>query len=200
MRRALNGQAIRPIRRTLKAQRNLRQRQERALKEQDLDTWRRTKAVLSYLQGKATNQVAEEAAVDRSTISRWLQRYDRDGLAGLETHSAPGAAPRLRLEQRDLLGALIDAGPQAAGFDSGVWTGPMIGQVIKERFGVEYHQHHIPKLLHQLGFSVQRPRKRLARADKEAQAQWVRERFPEIKKKPLPAGASSCLETKSASG
>ena len=44
-------------------------------------------------------------------------------------------------------------------------------------------------LLHQLGFSVQRPRKRLARADAEAQAQWLREKLPAIKKKPRPAAA-----------
>jgi transposase len=36
------------------------------------------------------------------------------------------------------------------------------------RIGVRYHNHHIPRLLHQLGLSVQRPRKRLARADQVA--------------------------------
>jgi transposase len=55
---------------------------------------------------------------------------------------------------------------------------------------VRYHNHHVPRLLHQLGFSVQRPRKRLAKADVEAQAYWLRERFPAIKKKPLRAAAS----------
>jgi transposase len=66
----------------------------------------------------------------------------------------------------------------------------MIGDVIEQRFGVRYHNHHVPRLLHQLGFSVQRPRKRLAKADVEAQAYWLRERFPAIKKKPLRAAAS----------
>ena len=41
----------------------------------------------------------------------------------------------------------------------------MIGDLIEDRFGVRYHNHHVPRLLHQLGFSVQRPRKRLARAE-----------------------------------
>ena len=40
----------------------------------------------------------------------------------------------------------------------------MIGDLIEERFGIRYHNHHVPRLLHQLGFSVQRPRKRLASA------------------------------------
>jgi len=52
----------------------------------------------------------------------------------------------------------------AAGYPSGVWTGPMIGDLIERRFGVRYHKHNVPRLLHELRFSVQRPRKRLARA------------------------------------
>lgn len=66
----------------------------------------------------------------------------------------------------------------------------MIGDLIEDRFGVSYHNHHIPRLLHQLGFSVQKPRKRLARADAGAQEYWLRERFPAIKKKRAPVAAS----------
>ncbi|MBN2344288.1 MAG: winged helix-turn-helix domain-containing protein, partial [Deltaproteobacteria bacterium] len=64
------------------------------------------------------------------------------------------------------------------------------GFTIEERFGVRYHNHHIPRLLHKLGFSVQRPRKRLARADAEEQEIWIRQKFPAIKKKQKPVAAS----------
>jgi hypothetical protein len=37
-----------------------------------------------------------------------------------------------------------------------MWTGALVGQWIEQRFGVHYHPQHIPRLLHQLGFSVQR--------------------------------------------
>lgn len=59
----------------------------------------------------------------------------------------------------------------------------MIGDVIEQRFAVHYHIHHVPRRLHQLGCSVRRPRKRLARTDVEAQAYWLRVRLPAIKKK-----------------
>jgi transposase len=89
--------------------------------------------------------------------------------------------------QRAELTRLVEAGPIAAGFTSGMWTGPMVGQLIRERFGINYHNHTIPRILHELGFSVQRPRKRLARADHEQQEVWIKERLPAIKKKPRPA-------------
>lgn len=59
----------------------------------------------------------------------------------------------------------------------------MIGDLIEERYGVRYHNHYVPRLLHSLGFSVQRPRNRIARADAAAQAQWLKKRLPEIKKR-----------------
>ena len=72
----------------------------------------------------------------------------------------------------------------AYGLDNGVWASPMIAWVIEEEFGVTYHPGHVRKLLHALDFSVQRPRRVLARADAVAQDRWHRRTYPQIKKKP----------------
>ena len=156
--------------------------------------------MLGYIEGRRVIELAAEAGVTRGSVNRWLQGYEAMGVEGLVTGKAPGPAPKLSEAQQDELGAWIEAGPQAAGYTSGVWTGPMIGDLIEQRFRVRYHNHHVPRMLNQLGFSVQRPRKRLARADVQAQATWLRERFPAIKKKQRPAAASSCSETRRASG
>lgn len=112
------------------------------------------------------------------------------GAEGLRTGKAPGPRPKLSDAQREELRGVIERGPQEAGFSTGLWTGPMVGDLIRQRYGVRYHNHYVPELLHQLGFSVQRPRKRLARADAAAQDAWLRERFPAIKKKLRPVAAS----------
>jgi transposase len=127
--------------------------------------------------------LAVELDVTRGAVNRWLQWYEAMGIEGLVTATAPGPAPKLSEAQRNVLADLVEAGPLAAGYPSGVWTGPMVGDLIERRFGVHFHKHNVPRLLHELGFSVQRPRKRLARADAEAQATWLRERLPAIKKK-----------------
>lgn len=166
----------------------------------DLDTWRRSTAIRRYIDGKRVVVICEELGVARSTINTWMCWYNALGADGLRTRKAPGRAPRLSQEQRAELIVLIEAGPQACGFTAGIWTGPMIGSLILERFGVQYHNHHVPRLLNQLGFSVQRPRKRLARADQEQQAKWINERLPEIKKKRLLAEGRSSSRTRPASG
>ena len=139
--------------------------------------------MLGYIDGRRVIELAAELDVSRGAVNRWLQWYEVMGVGGLLTGKPPGPAPKLAGAQRRELAALVEAGPLAAGYSSGVWTGPMIGDLIERLFGVHYHRHNVPRLLHELGFSVQRPRKRLARADAEAQATWLRERLPAIKKR-----------------
>jgi transposase len=181
--RSKTGEAIGPRGRSPTGKRNLQRFIRQSERDGDLDRWRRGRAVLGYIEGRRVVELAAEAGVTRGSVNRWLQWYEALGVEGLLTGQAPGRAPKLTEAQQDELAALIDAGPQAAGYTSGVWTGPMIGDLIENRFGVRYHNHHVPRMLNQLGFSVQRPRKRLARADAEAQATWLREKFPAIKKK-----------------
>lgn len=190
MARSKNGEAISPERRTPKAQRELREFIRDAEKRGDLGEWRRGRAVLGYIEGRRVAELCVEADVSRGSVNRWLQWYEAAGVEGLATSKAPGPEPKLSPEQSQELARLIEEGPLAAGYQSGVWTGPMIGDLIEERFGVRYHNHHVPRLLHRLGFSVQRPRKRLAKADAQAQATWLKKTFPQIKKKPGDAGAS----------
>jgi transposase len=188
--RSKTGEAISAVRRTPTAQKKLRRFIAAAEARGDLDCWRRGRAVLGYIENRRVVDLASEAGVTRGSVNRWLQWYEADGLDGLLTGIPPGAPPRLSEPQRAELTAIVEAGPLAAGYQSGVWTGPMIGDLIEQRFAVRYHTHYVPELLHQLGFSVQRPRKRLARADVAAQEYWLRVRFPAIKKKRRPAAAS----------
>jgi transposase len=161
-----------------------------ANKRKDLDEWRRGRAVRGYIDGRTVISLAAELGVQRGAVNKWLQWYEAEGADGLRTSKPPGSAPRLTEEQLSKLGQIIEDGPVAVGYQSGVWTGPMIGDLIERMFGVRYHNHYVPRLLNHLGFSVQRPRKRLARADLEKQAYWLRTTFPAIKKKQRPAEGS----------
>ena len=190
MARSKKGEAISARRRSASARKELRRFIKDRVKEKRLDEWRRGRAILGYIEGRRVVDLAVELDVTRGSINRWLQWYEALGVEGLITASPPGPAPKLTDEQREELVALVEAGPLAAGYPSGVWTGPMIGDLIERRFGVRYHKHNVPRLLHELRFSVQRPRKRLARADALAQATWWNETFPAIKKKRSPAADS----------
>jgi transposase len=116
----------------------------------------------------------------------------------LEGHRA-GRPPAISERQRQQLADILESGPVAYGFSSGVWTCPMIARVIEDEFSLSYHPAHVSRILHSLEFSVQRPQKMLARADKALQSKWIRYRYPNLKKKPKAKRRPFSSKTKPAS-
>ena len=147
---------------------------------------KRLQAVVLNAEGRTSGELATVLKAPRSKVSEWLWRYQEYGVEGLLEGYRSGRPAELTAPQRTQLGDILDSGPVAYGLDSGVWTSPMIAWVIEEEFGVHYHPGHVRKLLHGLGFSVQRPRRVLARADAEEQDRWHRRTYPNLKKKPKP--------------
>lgn len=145
---------------------------------------KRLQAVLLNSQGRTSGELAEILRAPRSKVSEWLARYQAHGLEGLLEGQRSGRPAQLTSAQRQQLGDILDSGPVAYGLDTGVWTSPMIAWVMQEEFGVDYHPGHVRKLLHEIGFSVQRPKRILARADRAQQDRWHRRTYPNLKKKP----------------
>jgi len=161
---------------------------------------RRLHAVVLNMEGRTAPEIASLLKVHRSKVSIWLHHWQHWGREGILEGHRSGRPKELSHQQLQTLADILDSGPVAYGFHSGVWTCPMVSRVIEEEFSVPYHPAHVSRILHQLDFSVQRPRKVLARADKQAQSRWVRYRYPDIKKKPKAKEPPSSSRTKPPSG
>jgi transposase len=151
---------------------------------------RRLHAIQLNLDGHRSPEIARILSVHRANVSLWLRHWQDAGLEGLLEGHRAGRPSGLDTQQQERLSAIVRAGSLDYGFKSGVWTAPMIGEVIRQEFGVRYHPGHVRKLLYGLGFSVQRPKKLLARADPKAQQRWIRYTYPRLKKKPARKGRS----------
>lgn len=147
---------------------------------------KRIHAVILNSEGRSSGEIAYLLKAPRSRVSEWLANYEAYGLEGLLEGFRSGRPALLSEAQLEDLADIVDSGPMAYGFDCGVWTSPMIARVIAERFGLGYHPGHVRKLLHRIGFSVQRPRRVLARADAAQRERWQRKTFPNLKKKRKP--------------
>jgi transposase len=143
---------------------------------------RRIHAVLLNHQEHTSGEIAQMLEAPRSKVSLWLGQYESYGWEALLEGHRSGRPQELTSTQVSQLDGIIDSGPVAYGFTSGVWTSPMIGRVIEEEFSVSYHPGHVRKLLKAMGFSVQRPRRQLAKADPVAQDRWQRYTYPRLKK------------------
>lgn len=145
---------------------------------------KRLRAVVLNAEGHSSGEIARILKAPRSKASEWLQLYETHGVEGLLEGHRCGRPPGLDAKQRQELEDILDSGPVAYGLDTGIWTSPMIAWVIEEEFGIQYHPGHVRKILPDIGFSVQRPKRVLAKADTAAQDRWRRYTYPNLKKKP----------------
>ena len=86
-------------------------------------------------------------------------------------------------------------GPMAHGYATQLWTLARVAEVIERVTGVRYHPGHVWRLLHELGWSVQRPARRAAERDEEAIARWVKKDWPRVTKARDAAGRGSSSTT-----
>lgn len=173
---------------------------KQALREGAYRVATRLHAIVLNMEGKSAPEIADILKVHRSKVCIWLRNWQENGMDGILEGHRSGRPPAMSAGQRQDLADILDSGPVAYGFTSGVWTSPMVARVIKEEFSISYNPAHVSRILHDIGFSVQRPRKMLAKADKTIQSRWVRYKYPNIKKKPRGKGRRSSSKTKPASG
>jgi transposase len=151
----------------------------------------RLRCLLLCDEGKTMDQAARTSEVARSTVAEWIRKYRQGGLQAVRDRGPyVGKSPRLSPDQYQELRAIIRGGPEAAGLYTGVWTAAVVAEVLRKRFGVRLSLSQIRRTLRKLGFSVQYPRQKLSKADKECQRTWVEVELPDIKKKSKKKAAS----------
>jgi transposase len=170
------------VRLTDKKAQELSALQREAERDGEYRVARRIHAVLLNHQRHTSGEIADLLGAPRSKVSLWLGQYETYGWEALLEGHRSGRPKELTSAQLLHLDGLIDSGPIAYGFSSGVWTSPMIRRVIEQEFNVHYHPGHVRKVLKALDFSVQRPRRKLAKADPAEQDRWQRYTYPRLKK------------------
>jgi transposase len=144
--------------------------------------YRRMLAGQMLLDGNSPSEVVETLGVSLSSAKRWRWAVEEGGLEALKAKPHPGRAPRLNAKQKRQLVKILLAGPRKAGYHNDWWTCPRIAEVVKRRFHVEYHHDYIGPMLHDLGWTCQKPEQRAREADDEAIERWRKEDWPRIKK------------------
>jgi transposase len=143
---------------------------------------RRRRAAELLGQGKGTNEVARLVGAVPSSVSRWKKALKKRGPDGLKAKPHPGPRPRLDQAQKRRLVALLKKGAAAAGYDSDLWTCRRVADLLGRTEGVWYDLNHVGRILHTLGFSVQKPEARARERDEAAIRRWRKKDWPRIKK------------------
>jgi transposase len=135
----------------------------------DADQARRLLAIAAVYEGMSRSDAARIGGMDRQTLRDWVHRFNDAGAGGLVNRAAPGNPRRLTGDQEAELAKLVEAGPAAAGLGHlARWRCADLKALVLERWGIDYHERTIGKLLDRLGFSHITTRPRHYRQDEAA--------------------------------
>jgi len=144
---------------------------------------RRQEGVRLLRAGEMTQaEIARHLGVSEAAVSHWKKRLEEYGAEALHRRKATGRPARLNRQQKQALIEKLRGGARAAGFPTEQWTQRRVQQVIEQEFGVHYHQNSISRLLHGLGWSVQKVEPRALERDEELIRAWLRRDWPRVKK------------------
>ena len=155
-------------------------RDGRSLDHATLEEMRRL-AVRRVLAGEMQAAVARSLEMYPSNVACWMKTYREKGEAGLASRKATRRLLALtKKQQTQLYGWIVEKNPLQFKFSFALWTLPLIGQLIEQRFGVVLHKTMIARMLRRLGITPQRPVRRAFARDEEECRCWAEEEFPAV--------------------
>ena len=150
----------------------------------------RLRAVQRVQAGESPEKVIEALGFARACIYNWLARYRAGGWHALRTGDRSGRPKKLSGSQIQWIYKTVrDKDPRQLKFAFALWTRAMISEAIRHKFGVKLSKTSVGRLLHQLGFSCQKPLYRAYQRDPELIEQWKEQVFPKIQKRAKKEGA-----------
>ncbi len=124
-----------------------------AKRSKDANQSRRLLSLAAVRDGMDRGEAAKIGGMDRQTLRDWVHRFNSAGPDGLFDNWTSGPTPRLGPEQLAQFAKLVETGPDREVDGVVRWRRVDLKAVIAERFGIEYHERYVGKLLRKLGFS-----------------------------------------------
>lgn len=147
-------------------------------------------AVKFYRQGKSAAEISKMFDVSPRAVFQWVATFINHGQSGLVAKATPGRPPKLSAEQLSRLAFLVRSNcPNQLSFEFGLWTLRLIGELIEREFKVKLSTPTVGKVMHNLGFSAQRPLHRAWEQDAVLVQSWLQSDLPALQQRAKKQGA-----------
>jgi transposase len=158
----------------------------------------RLRAVKRVQQGESPEKIISTLGFSRACIYNWIARYRAGGWDALKTGKQTGRPKKLSGAQIKWIDKTIrNKNPLQLKFSFALWTRSMVTSLIRKQFGLKLSESSVGRLLHQMGFSCQKPLYRAYQQDPEAVERWKNQVFPQIKKRAKKLKATIYFEDES---
>jgi len=143
----------------------------------------RLMAVERVREGEDPSAVIASYGFCRTTIYKWLRaaKGRGRGVAALRSRKGTGRPRKLtKSQERRVFRWINGKDPRQYGFDFGLWTRLIVGELISDKFGIKLSLASVGKLLAELGLTPQKPLLRAYERDPPAIEAWKRDTYPSI--------------------
>lgn len=146
--------------------------------------FRNATAILMTAVGRPKHDIAHDLGCSPATIDNVRRRYRERGLAGLRRVKPPGRPSAATPAYRVALREAVLTPPAHHGYGFSVWSVARLNEHLRRRTGVSFSEDQLRRLLHQEGFTFQRPKHTMRGKRDEAAFAKAQRRLDALKKKP----------------
>ena len=133
---------------------------------------------LTYKEEDSVTQaeLAERYGMSSGWVSRWVRRLER--LIGepfedvVYDEPQEGRPSELSEREHEQFVEALHESPEEVGFDAPAWSVPLARHYFSEKFGVEYCERHVRRLMSEAGLSSRTARPEYYKSDEQAQEAW----------------------------
>ena len=136
-------------------------------------------------QGMSQAEAVRTFQVARTSIYYWLKAHRKGGMSALKARKrGPKKSSRLKGHQAGTIVRLIeDKHPDQLRLPFSLWTREAVGDLIRERFGVDLSVWTVGRYLKRWGFTSQKPLRHAYERDPVAVKWWMETDYPAIAKR-----------------
>lgn len=144
--------------------------------------FRNATIILQSAEGRSKATLSRVLGCSISTIDRVRRAYLHEGVAGLLPVKPPGRPSRATPEFRAAMAEAVQTPPQTLGYGFSTWSVPRLAAHLKKVTKIGFSDDQLRRLLHQEGFSVQRPKHTMKGKRDEAEFQRAETELEAFKK------------------
>lgn len=123
----------------------------------DADVRSRCQMILLSSEGLSPPKIAEQVRFHRRTVTRYIQRYEGEGIDGLLTRPRPGRPPQATEAYVSLLLQVVAQAPRKLGLCFSNWTTVNLADYLVEKTSIELSPRQVENILKANDWRLRRP-------------------------------------------